>query len=152
ADASNASGSLAHARWLEVLGRDGIGRRFFTALSAVVESLAMDASATHRVTTAERREVALLCVSRALFLSFLEAKGWLAADQAFLQRHFARVSGGGDQLHRRLLRPLLFGTLDAGLSRRAPAARAVGRVPFLNGGLFTPTPLERRSRLVFTDA
>src|SRR5690606_11606839 len=43
ADASNASGSLAHARWLEVLGRDGIGRRFFTALSAVVESLAMDA-------------------------------------------------------------------------------------------------------------
>jgi hypothetical protein len=29
---------------------------------------------------------------------------------------------------------------------RAPLARSFGRIPFLNGGLFSPTPLERRLR------
>ena len=38
------------------------------------------------------------------------------------------------------------------LDRLATLRRALGRVPFLNGGLFTRTPLERRHRtLRFTD-
>src|SRR5690606_19672927 len=49
------------------------------------------------------------------------------------------------------LKPLLFGTLNTRASRRAPVARAFGRIPFLNGGLFTPTPLERSARLAFPD-
>jgi hypothetical protein len=51
---------------------------------------------------------------------------------------------GGYQ--RRVLLPLFFGTLNTAPSARAPAARAFGRVPFLNGGLFSRTPLERRCR------
>ena len=50
----------------------------------------------------------------------------------------------GGSYHRRVLRPLFFGTLNTPVSARAPAARAFGAVPFLNGGLFAPAPLERR--------
>jgi hypothetical protein len=152
ADSSIASAAMAHARWMEILGREGIGRRFFLTLAGVVERMALESASAPRTTMAESREVALLCVSRLLFLAFLEAKGWLDGDHDFLQRHFARVSSGGKSLHTGLLRPLLFGTLNTRHARRAPTARAFGRVPFLNGGLFTPTPLERRSRVQFSDS
>jgi SAM-dependent methyltransferase len=89
-------------------------------------------------------------VSRLLFLSFLEAKGWLDGDRAFLSR---QVAARGDNLHRTLLEPLFFGTLNAPMTRRAPAARAFGRLPFLNGGLFTRDTLEKAHRaLRFADA
>jgi hypothetical protein len=152
ADSSVADAAMAHARWMEILGREGIGRRFFLTLAGVVERMALESESAPRTTMAESREVALLCVSRLLFLAFLEAKGWLDGDHDFLQRHFARVSSGGKPLHAGLLRPLLFGTLNTRYARRAPAARAFGCVPFLNGGLFTPTPLERRSRVRFSDS
>src|SRR5947207_2396070 len=54
--------------------------------------------------------------------------------------------------HSRVLLPLFFGTLNTPTSRRARRAREFGRVPFLNGGLFTPTPIERGlKRLRFQD-
>lgn len=81
----------------------------------------------------------MLTTSRLLFLAFLEAKGWLDHDRAFLRRHVHRV---GRDLHRRLLDPLMFGTLNTPTARRAAAARAFGTVPFLNGGLFARSPLE----------
>src|SRR4029078_8822713 len=55
------------------------------------------------------------------------------------------MAGRGD-FHRTILLPLCFGTLNTPRSQRASAARAFGRIPFLNGGLFTRTPLERRHR------
>ena len=59
----------------------------------------------------------------------------------------------GGSYHRRVLRPLFFGTLNTPVSARAPTARAFGAVPFLNGGLFAPAPLERRwPKLSFSDA
>jgi hypothetical protein len=51
-----------------------------------------------------------------------------------------------------VLQPLFFGTLNTRFSKRATRARAFGRIPFLNGGLFTRTALERRARGVsFSD-
>ena len=49
----------------------------------------------------------------------------------------------GGRFHDRVLRPLFFGTLNTPFRRRARTARAFGRVPFLNGGLFARTPVER---------
>src|SRR5204863_4329399 len=49
-------------------------------------------------------------------------------------RHFHRVA----------LHPLCFGVLNRPVAERSAAARALGRLPFLNGGLFEPTALERR--------
>ncbi len=133
---------LTHARWLDVLGRDALTRRFYRTLERLVHELAAQASAA--IPVEDRAEVALLYASRLLFLSFLETKGWLNSDHRFLETRFAdcMLTGGG--FHRRVLLPLFFGTLNTPPRRRAPAARALGRLPFLNGGLFARAPVERR--------
>ncbi|HEX6058703.1 MAG TPA: DNA methyltransferase [Gemmatimonadaceae bacterium] len=143
-------GVLAHARWMEVLGRDALTRRFYRTLERLVGALA-DAAAG-RATGEERRELALLATSRLLFLSFLQAKGWLDGRRDFLAHVVTRRLERGGGIHRGCLRPLFFGTLNTPPRRRAALARDFGRVPFLNGGLFTPTPLERRRcDVVFPD-
>ncbi len=135
---------LTHARWLEILGRDALSRRFYRELEAGVDGAA--SSLPSAIPRDDRRTLALFTVSRLLFLAFLEAKGWLDGDRAFLARlHAAAIRSAGG-VHRRVLEPLFFGTLNTRVSERAPAARAFGRVPYLNGGLFTRTPLEKRWR------
>ncbi|MEO7359040.1 MAG: N-6 DNA methylase, partial [Gemmatimonadaceae bacterium] len=100
----------------------------------------------------ERHELALLCASRLLFLGFLEAKGWLAGERGFLLRHCSNFLESGGRLHERFLRPLFFGTLNTPIAQRASAAKQFGAIPFLNGGLFSPTRLEQQRRtLTFSD-
>jgi len=136
--------SGAHTRWLDLLGRETLSRRFYRQLERAVRRLASTARGVDDA--AARDELALLHVSRLLFLAFLEAKGWLDGDHGFLRRGLDACLASGGRYHERVLRPLFFGTLNTPWSRRATAARAFGRVPFLNGGLFAPTPLERRHR------
>ncbi len=142
--------ALTHERWLEVLGRECITRRFYRTLERLVGNMAR--SLPPRVTDDDRSELALLCASRLLFLSFLQAKGWLDGDRGFLGRTFDECVSTGGSYHRRVLLPLLHGTLNTHHSARSPTARAFGRVPFLNGGLFARTTVERRHRtLLFPD-
>ncbi|HEV8448360.1 MAG TPA: N-6 DNA methylase [Gemmatimonadaceae bacterium] len=140
---------LTHMRWVEILGRDSLTARFYQALERAVSALADSSSIGPRM---ERHEAALLDASRLVFLAFLEAKGWLDGDRGFLVRHFDRCAADGGRFHERVLRPLFFGTLNTPFRRRARTARAFGRVPFLNGGLFAKTGVERRLRgLSFSD-
>ncbi len=145
-DAGSELDLLAHARWLAILGRESLTRRFYRTLERLVGELA--ASGTGHATEAQRSELALLCVSRLLFLSFLQSKGWLDGDHDFLARTFTGCMTAGGGYHQRVLLPLFFGTLNTPLRRRAPAARRLGRVPFLNGGLFSRTSTEQRCRQV----
>jgi hypothetical protein len=133
---------LVHARYSEILGRDALTRRFYRALDARVAALAADMPA--RVSRDDARTVSLLYASRLLFLRFLEAKGWLDGDRDFLSSRFDACMRHGGQFHRRVLLPLFFGTLNTPFTRRAPEARRLGRIPFLNGGLFARSRLERR--------
>jgi hypothetical protein len=150
ATSADADDLMTHMRWVEVLGRDALTRRFYRALEGVVTHLAEGAAT--RASAADRREIALLWLSRLLFLSFLETKGWLDSDRRFLARHFEACAGHAGGVHRRFLLPLFFGTLNTPVQRRAPAARAFGTIPFLNGGLFARSPVERRhGRLQFPD-
>ena len=130
-----------HARWCELLGRDALNRRFYRTLEHRVRAMATES--TSRRGQEERDEVALACASRLLFLAFLQAKGWLDGDRAFIGRTFDQCMASSGGFHRRVLRPLFFGTLNTPLRRRSPVARAFGRIPFLNGGLFAPTAAER---------
>lgn len=139
-----------HARWIDILGREALSRRFFKTLEQLVDGLASSATVGN---PDARAEIALLYTSRLLFLAFLEAKGWLDGDQGFLARRFDDCMRDGGNFHGRVLLPLFFGTLNTPPAKRSRIARAFGRVPFLNGGLFTPTAVERRHRgLRFDDA
>lgn len=139
---------LQHLRWRELLGRDALSRRFYRDLEAAVATLAR--TARGRADAADRRAIALLTASRLLFLAFLEAKGWLDRDRAFLRHQVERLAPVGP-LHATLLEPLCFGTLNTPLGRRARAAVAFGRVPFLNGGLFQRSAVETRARALRLD-
>jgi hypothetical protein len=140
---------LTHARWVEVLGRDALTRRFYRVLEVRVEALAASLPSGSAL---DRREMALLYTSRLLFLCFLEAKGWLDGNRDFLARAFDRSMTAGGGFQRRVLLPLFFGTLNTRYAHRAPAARSLGRIPFLNGGLFARTSVERRlARVLFPD-
>lgn len=132
---------FTHCRWLEILGRESVSRRFFRALEQMVARLA--ASLQPPMSKADSLELALLYVSRLLFLSFLETKGWLDRDQGFLGNRYADCMVAGGKYHQRVLAPLFFGTLNTNPRNRATRARAFGRVPFLNGGLFARSHLER---------
>jgi hypothetical protein len=132
---------LTHAKWVAILGREAVTRRFYRTLERLVGQLAEGAGG--RVPEASRREIALLYASRLLFLSFLEAKEWLDGDRAFLSRRFDDCMAGRGGFQRRVLLPLFFGTLNTPARSRAAAARALGRIPFLNGGLFARAPVER---------
>lgn len=134
---------LFHARCVEVLGRDALTRRFYRALQTQVSALAE--AFPRRIESDAARGVALLYTSRLLFLRFLEAKGWLDGDRAFIATRFDECMASGGDFHRRVLLPLFFGTLNTPPTRRARVARGFGAIPFLNGGLFTRTPLERRA-------
>jgi len=148
--AESTSDVLTHVRWVELLGREAITRRFFRSLKDVVEKLS--GALPGSTATAQRRELAILTVSRLLFLSFLETKGWLAGDFDFLSNQFARCMMAGGGYHRRVLHPLFFGTLNTRVSERAERARAFGRIPFLNGGLFARSYLEKNcGHFVFPD-
>jgi hypothetical protein len=136
---------LVHRAWLDALTRDALNARFYRTLDATVRALADSLPPSVRP-PADRADLALLATTRLLFLAFLEAKGWLDGDRAFLARHYDAAVASGGRVHARLLRPLFFGTLNTPRRDRAPAARAFGRVPFLNGGLFAPAALERRHR------
>jgi hypothetical protein len=141
---------LTHSRWVAVLGREAVTRRFYRTLERLVHTLADRASGP--ATFEARREIALLYASRLLFLSFLEAKEWLDGDRSFLSRRYDACLGDRGGFQRRVLVPLFFGTLNTPLRDRAPVALALGRVPFLNGGLFTRSPVERaNASLAFGD-
>ncbi len=131
-------------RWHDLLGRHAIGARFFRALDSHVATLA-DAW-PDRVPHDDRRTLALIHVARLLFLKFLETKGWLDRDRAFLARHAEACLTNGGHLWPRLVAPLTFGTLNTPHRHRAPTARAFGAVPFLNSGLFACSAIERRNR------
>ena len=141
---------VCHARWTDILKRDALSARFYRTLEKLVRQLALTAKG--KASREERDELALLCASRLLFLAFLEAKGWLAGERGFLLKHCAHFLEQGGRLHDRFLRPLFFGTLNTPVNQRSAAAKAFGAVPFLNGGLFSPTRLEQQRRtLTFSD-
>jgi hypothetical protein len=144
ADAAGPNDVMTHVRWRELLGRDALCRRFYRELEGAVGHLAC--TAVTRAPEQDRREIALLASSRLLFLAFLEAKGWLDSDREFLRHRFDACCASGGEVHRRLLEPLFFGTLNTPASRRARLAHGFGRVPFLNGGLFARAPVERKWR------
>jgi len=141
---------VIHSRWLDVLGREAITRRFFSALQAVVAELA--ASLGGRVSPTDRDELALLYISRLIFLSFLETRGWLNGDFGFLANGYSRCVSEGGRYQQKVLEPLFFGTLNTAVRARSARAIQFGRIPFLNGGLFARSYLEKQRRTsVFTD-
>jgi hypothetical protein len=132
-------------RAAEALSGRAVDQRFFAAFRRTLD-LGRQALPA-RVPATDRHALALLQLTRILFLYFVEAKGWLAGRPRFLREEVDRCLAARHSLHRHLLAPLFFGTLNRTAASRSAMARRFGPIPFLNGGLFEPHPLERRWRV-----
>jgi hypothetical protein len=142
AEQNGALGAAAHL--VRSLDAEAVGRRFFATFRDTLHAFAN--VLPPRMTAADRHALALLQLTRVLFLYFVQARGWLDGRPAFLREQVDRTLAARRPLHRDLLRPLFFGTLNQPPHRRGTVARSFGNIPFLNGGLFEPHPLERRWR------
>jgi len=141
--AAGATGLGYALRAVEALSGEDAGQRFFRAFRRTMTLMASGLGGTLR--QQERESLALVQLTRILFLYFVQSKGWLDGQPDFLRRAVDRTLGGRRRLHRDLFRPLFFGTLNRPAASRGRAG-AFGRIPFLNGGLFEPHPLERAWR------
>jgi hypothetical protein len=126
----------------EALASEAVTARFFRAFRATLERFT-GGLATSR-SRAERHALALTALTRVLFLYFVQEKGWLDGDRRYLPRLLDHALARRRHFHRAALHPLCFGALNRPMADRSAAVRALGRLPFLNGGLFEPTALERR--------
>ena len=140
-------GALALAvRLHDALADEGLTSRFFREFARMHQRAADAMQGVGRATAAERRDLALVVLTRLLFLYFVQAKGWLAGRSDFLPSLLDTALRSGRQFHHSVFEPLCFGALSAPVGARRGIARALGGVPFLNGGLFEPHALERRFR------
>jgi hypothetical protein len=143
--AASDGGALAQAaRIADGLSGEAVGHRFFRQFRGTLER--MSAGLPTALRGEDRRSLALLQLTRVLFLYFIQAKGWLDGRDRFLADAVDHCLSRGRRVHRDLLRPLFFGTLNRPAGERTRGPREFGAVPFLNGGLFEPHPLERALR------
>src|SRR5919109_721213 len=128
----------------DVLSTEPVGSRFFREFRSAVERVAE--GLTGPIPADDRQGLALLQLTRVLFLYFIQTKGWLGGRERFLAEQVDWCLAKRHRLHRDFLQPLFFGTLNRPECVRGRAARSFGAIPFLNGGLFEPHVLERRYR------
>jgi methylase of polypeptide subunit release factors len=127
------------------LDRESVTREFFQRFRRAVQDVA--AALAEAFPSEEREAVegeALLILSRLLFLSFVQEKGWLNGERRFLVDRLDEQVRRGGEFFADVLLPLFFGCLNTPRAERAFSARRLGEVPYLNGGLFEPSPFEQR--------
>jgi hypothetical protein len=139
-------GTAAALRVMNALDRRALTARFFRDVRGVRDLISQSWTGLPPDATGERDGLALILISRLLFLYFLQRRRLLAGDERFLpallaqwQRRPARGS-----FFRGVLRVLFFGVLNRRVERRTHRARSFGDLPYLNGGLFEQHVLEQR--------
>ncbi len=108
-----------------------------------------------------KRLFVLTLFNRLMFVYFLSRKGWLTfgGRQEYLDALWAdyQANRGSVGFYGERLRPLFFAGLNNPQSQDfnwagKPLALFIGSVPFLNGGLFAKTDLDRREGVSVPDA
>ncbi|MFB6351754.1 MAG: hypothetical protein ABEK29_08205, partial [Bradymonadaceae bacterium] len=142
-DADTADPGRAMRRHVEsVLDQEGITREFFDGFREALETLTTELQQGPEDEEA-RHDIALATLLRLVFLYFLQQRGALDDDRRFVLRHYRAACADDAGFYRSVLHPLFFGALNCTPDERDGRADRLGRLPFLNGGLFEPIPAER---------
>ncbi|WP_322512840.1 Eco57I restriction-modification methylase domain-containing protein [Chloroflexus sp.] len=95
----------------------------------------------------DRRWYASVILHRLLFVSFLQANGFLNNNPDYLRERLAwsKAHLGPNRYYRDVLRLLFWQGFACEPARRNPrVTQILGSIPYLNSGLFLPHPLEER--------
>ncbi|HEX6642973.1 MAG TPA: DNA methyltransferase, partial [Thermoanaerobaculia bacterium] len=136
----------ALSRHARALDKASLTRRFFRDFRAQRDAIAASWRGLPAGARDDRNQLALLFLSRIVFLYFLQKQGQLLgrADYLVSLVRAASLETETRSIFARVFRPLFFGALNRPFDDRAAEARALGPLPYLNGGLFEPHALERR--------
>lgn len=95
----------------------------------------------------DQRWYVSVMLNRLMFISFIQAKGFLNQNPAYLRERltWSNATLGPDRYYRDFLRVLFFNGFALEPAQRGAAVHAkLGTIPYLNGGLFLPHPIEDR--------
>ncbi|UCF21066.1 MAG: hypothetical protein JSU87_06680 [Gemmatimonadota bacterium] len=129
---------------LRALDRETVTQKFFTEFRRQRSQLAAAFRGLPEGARQDRLDLALILLGRLLFLYFLQRKGWLAGDDSYLRNLYEDSLSQSTRFFRLRLQHLFFGALNRPADRRSRQARELGRLPYLNGGLFQRALLERK--------
>jgi len=80
-----------------------------------------------------------LVVNRILFLMFVQQKGWLDEDKQYIQNKYQECKNRKLNLYEDFFEPLFFEALNV---EGIPDNEILGKIPYLNGGLFEKRDIE----------
>jgi hypothetical protein len=150
---SDERGSALAARHARALDRARITHRFFADFAAQRDLVASAWCGPAPQQRRDREQLALLLLSRLMFLYFLQHRGYLAGDRAYLVRRFREWTARRRTFYAGALKPLFFFVLNRRAAQRPAQVASFGDLPYLNGGLFERHTLERKyARLDLPDA
>lgn len=128
------------------LDRESLTRQFFERFRRAVRDVSQAIRAAQPEESKDAADgQALLLLSRLLFLYFIQQKGWLNGERRFLVDRIEAAVRERRSVYATLLVPLFFGCLNTAARERDGVARQLGKIPYLNGGLFDPSAFELRN-------
>jgi len=113
------------------IDRSAVTARFFNKYAALKDRIGNYNQEHNRLNEEDAHREAQLLLGRLMFLHFLEHKGWLENERAYLKKAFKSQP---IHYYKRFLEPLFFDILDVDYQDRTKPST----LPFLNGGLFRP--------------
>jgi len=139
-------------RMRDAFDREKITKRFYEAFKQQHDQFLgfIDGLAS----VSDKQWYASLMLNRLMFVYFIQKKRFLDGDIDYLKNRLDQVreTKGTDQFHsfyRAFLLKLFHGGLATAVDARDPeTAKLLGRIPYLNGGLFEPHALESEGHTI----
>ncbi|MBO4350243.1 MAG: Eco57I restriction-modification methylase domain-containing protein [Proteobacteria bacterium] len=119
-------------------GKRRLEQKFVASFKHYCQKLAQNWENLTDDTQEIRHQLALDTLLRLFFTAFLAARGILDNRSDFLIAEARKCCDDGGSIYCDFLQPLFFETLNRAPHRRTQRVRKFGKIPFLNGGLFTP--------------
>lgn len=135
------------AAWSRAFDVEKVTKRFYEDYARVFESVETAIARANKLDDEELRLYTQTLFNRLMFLRFIERKSWLEFDgrHDYLRASFAAPSVRGKPFYAGRLQPLFFKGLAIDGEQHS---EAIGRVPFLNGGLFEATDLDAKVKQI----
>ena len=134
-----------------MVGAEKITRKFYGEFQKELQEFSNLIQGLKNVVSEEW--YAALMLNRLMFIYFIQRKGFLDGDRNYLENRLNRTQEqfGRDEFDRRFYRHFLRKLFSEGLGtpeeKRAPELRnLLGKVPYLNGGLFDVHAIERENK------
>lgn len=131
------------AAWSRAFDVEKVTKRFYQDYAAVFAAVERAIGRANKLADDDLRLFTQTLFNRLMFLRFIERKGWLefAGRHDYLRALFAAPPMRGESFYTGRLQPLFFEGLAIEGKQQSDA---IGRVPFLNGGLFERAELDAK--------